>query len=312
MLRPALLALSCVAASASASAAERAAGRPTRIIDMHVHAYSADPRFDTRYTNPLTRTAMTASKDAEAHDRETFAAFQRYNIVKAVASGGDHDGVLRWRARDPGRILVGYAVTDPAKVDLAFLRKEHAAGRLHVIGEVGSQYAGLVPTDTGLEPLFALAEELDVPVGYHMHPGPPGAPYVGMPKMRAANGNPLLLEDVLVRHPKLRLYVMHAGWPMLDEMVGLLYAHPQVYVEVGAIAWSLPRPEFHRHLRRLVEGGFAGRVMFGTDQMVWPEVIGPSIEAVASAGFLTPEQKKDIFYGNAARFLRLEGSPTAR
>jgi predicted TIM-barrel fold metal-dependent hydrolase len=47
------------------------------------------------------------------------------------------------------------------------------------------------------------------------------------------------------------------------------------------------------------------RVMFGTDQMVWPGVIEPAIEAIESATFLTDEQKRQILYGNAARFLRL-------
>ena len=53
--------------------------------------------------------------------------------------------------------------------------------------------------------------------------GPPGAAYIGFPKYRMSLSNPLLLEEVLVRHPKLRLYVMHAGWPMLDQTIGLLW-----------------------------------------------------------------------------------------
>ena len=45
--------------------------------------------------------------------------------------------------------------------------------------------------------------------------------------------------------------------------------------------------------------------MFGSDQMIWPEVIGLAIEGIESADFLSAEQKADIFYNNAARFLRL-------
>lgn len=48
--------------------------------------------------------------------------------------------------------------------------------------------------------------------------------------------DPLLLEEVLLRHPKLRIYVMHAGWPNIDRIVGLLYAHPQVYVRLVGTA----------------------------------------------------------------------------
>jgi hypothetical protein len=46
--------------------------------------------------------------------------------------------------------------------------------------------------------------------------------------------------------------------------------------------------------------------MYGSDQMIWPDAVGLSIETIEEADFLTEEQKKDIFYNNAARFLRLE------
>lgn len=73
-------------------------------------------------------------------------------------------------------------------------------------------------------PYWALAEELDLTVGIHMGPGPPGAAYGAMPKYRMALSSALLLEEVFVRHPRLRVYFMHAGWPMLDDMLGLLWA----------------------------------------------------------------------------------------
>ena len=93
---------------------------------------------------------------------------------------------------------------------------------------------------------------------------------------------------------------------MIDQMIALLYTHPQVYVDVGVISWVLPRKEFHRYLQRLVEAGFGKRVMFGSDEMVWPQSLRIAIEAVETADFLTPSQKRDIFYNNAARFLRLQ------
>ena len=52
--------------------------------------------------------------------------------------------------------------------------------------------------------------------------------------------------------------------------------------------------------------------MYGSDQMIWPEVIGETIEAINTAEFLTEEQKRDILYNNAARFLRLSESEIAR
>jgi hypothetical protein len=44
----------------------------------------------------------------------------------------------------------------------------------------------------------------------------------------------------------------------------------------------------------------------------WPGVMGPSIDIIEEAPFLTTEQKADIFYLNAARFLRLDEATIAR
>lgn len=277
---------------------------PVEIIDMHMHAMATDARWTARVANPVTGQAMVATDEA-THREATFAAMKRTHIVKAMVSG-DYEAVLRWKQAAPDRVIVGYSFDDLASVDLEFLRKEKAAGRLDAIGEVGSQYEGVAPNDPRLEPFYALAEELDLPFALHMHPGPPGAAYIGFPKIRPALGDPLLLEDVLVRHPRLRLYVMHAGWPFLENMIALLNAYPQVYVDVGVIDWTKPRKEFDRYLRGLVEAGYGRRIMFGSDQMVWPEAIEMAVAAIQSADYLTAKQRGDIFYHNAARFLRLE------
>ena len=99
---------------------------------------------------------------------------------------------------------------------------------------------------------------------------------------------------------------------MLDDTMALLYTHPQVHVEIGIIAYFLPRAEFYRYLRTLVEAGFGKRVLFGSDQMVWPETIGRAIDVIQSAPFLSTAQKGDILYANAARFLKVSPDETAR
>lgn len=274
------------------------------VIDVHVHAYAKDQRWDQKIPNPLTGQPMTATNE-QAHMQATLAEMKKYNIVKAVVSN-DYQAVLRWKIASPESIIVSYGFDDPTALSLDFLRKEHAAGRLVSLGEVGVQYEGFAPNDPKMEPIYALAEELDIPLGIHVGLSKPGIAYDDSPKYRAALSNPMLLEEVLIRHPKLRLYVMHAGWPMLDQMIALMWAHPQVYVDVAVINWALPRAEFHSYLRRLVEAGFGQRIMFGSDQMVWPDAIGKAIEGVESAPFLTEQQKRDIFYNNAVRFFRLE------
>jgi predicted TIM-barrel fold metal-dependent hydrolase len=312
-----------VAFLAQVSAAPPRQAEP--ILDAHLHALSANgmgPPPVSTCTTPLTFSPRdprepynadrfaacdTVLKSPATDDEmlaQTLAIMTRYNVT-AIASG-PIDVVRRWHAAAPERIIP--ALMPNSRTTMAAIRTWVGDGTIRVLGELGFQYQGLLPTDDTPDAYFALAEELDIPVGVHVGPGAPGAPYVGYPKYEMRLTNPLLYENALTRHPKLRLYIMHAAWPMLDQIIALLYAHPQVYVDISLIDWYVPRKEFHFFLRRLVEAGFEKRIMFGSDQTIWPDALRIAIEGVESADFLTASQKRDIFYNNAARFLRLPRS----
>jgi predicted TIM-barrel fold metal-dependent hydrolase len=115
-----------------------------------------------------------------------------------------------------------------------------------------------------------------------------------------------LFEGVLAKHPKLWLWIMHAGYPMIDNLLTLLQANSHVYVDVAGLIWSYPIKEVNHYIQRIVEAGFEDRVMYGTDQLLWPNLMAQSINIIDTAEYLTPEQKRDILYNNAARFLRLD------
>ncbi|KAB2966422.1 MAG: amidohydrolase [Thermoanaerobaculia bacterium] len=298
-MRAIAVGLLIVLCGTSAPAEER---RP--ILDIHVHAFGFDQFGDPPPPNPVTGRRPEARTD-EAAMQATLRELDRLGIVAAYASGPLED-VLRWRAAAPGRV-VGGAFTIPGAPlpEPTRLRELFRTGELGMLGELGLQYLGLSADDPALDPYFALAEELDVPVGIHTGLSFPGTPYQCCPAFRTKLGRPGLIEEVLVRHPRLRVFLMHAGWPWLEETKAILALYPQVHADLSVIDWILPRAEFHAHLRALVEAGFAGRLMFGSDQMVWPEAIAMAIEGIESATFLTPEQKRAIFYDNAARFLRL-------
>jgi hypothetical protein len=299
-----ILSLILLTGFAPAAPAQKNEQNRPPVIDVHMHAYAKDERWTHKVPNPLTGQPMAATTE-QAHMQATLAEMKKYNIVKGVVSN-DYQAVLRWRAAAPDRIIAAYGFDDPSSPDLEFLRREHAAGRLGVMGELGLQYSGVAPNDPRMEPYWALAEELDMPVGIHTGLGFPNTPYRCCPKFRTSLGSPALLEEVLIRHPKLRVYLMHAGWPYLQETKAIMHVYPQVYADLAAIDWLRPREEFHEYLRALVRAGLGKRLLFGSDQMVWPEGIGMAIEGIESASFLTEEQKRDIFYNNAVGFLRLD------
>lgn len=283
-----------------ASIAATAAGQKSPpVFDAHVHAMVSDERWDANLSNPVSGVPLTARNSVD-HRRETLRELRRLGVTRAVVSG-DWKAVLEWKSEAPELVIASYAFADELP-DVSFLRKEHAAGRLEALGEIAVQYIGMAPDDPRLEPYYALAEELDLPIGIHIGPGRRGAAYRGTPKYRMALTDPLALEDVLTKHPRMRLYIMHAAWPRLDDLLGLLYAHPQVYVDVGVIVWNQPAAEFNHFLRRIVDAGYGKRVMFGSDQMVWTDAISLGINRIKSAAFLSESQKRDILFNNAQEF----------
>ena len=298
------------------------------VIDVHVHAMDESfPGLGPMCPNtsaftasdPNTKEAsfgwvreectpkLYASAKGE-YVKDVVAEMERLNVTAVVF--GDPGSVQKWRDAAPTRVIPGTGFNEGlppgARVALEALRKAFTKDGFKVMGEIGLQYEGLSPSDPSVDAYFALAEELDVPVAIHMGTGGSGRANVAMPSFRGSMGNPLLLEDLLARHPKLRVQVMHAGYPMIDNMLTLLQANSHVCVDVAGLIWSYPLKEVNRYVERLVDAGFEDRVMFGTDQMAWPKLMAYSISVIQNADYLTPKQKRDILYFNAARFLRLD------
>ncbi len=307
------------------------------VLDVHVHALAADdqgppplamctpidpmPTWDTSrplldnfiapFKQPACKDPVWSPQSDEELMRRSLAVMERNNVYGVVS--GTAKLVSAWQKAAPARVIPSLMPSLPLTQNLSDeLGKAKASGQLAVIGELGFQYDGISVTDPALEPLWAAAEKLDVPVAVHFGPGPPGVAYMPGSGYRARLSSPLQLEDILVRHPGLRVNVMHAGFPMLDDTLALLYAHPQVYVDTGVIVYTQPRPAFYRYLQALVDAGFGNRIMFGSDQMVWPETMERAIQVIQEAPFLSPQQKRDILYNNAARFLRLDAETVKR
>jgi len=295
----------CQAAASTASPSRqiRYAGP---IIDVHLH--TDPPASAIGAPNPVAG-APPASSAAELL-RAALQECEKYNIVRAEVNGWP--GTLElWVRADSARFIPAPMILrdspSPA-LEVRALRRQLLRGEAGAVGEILGQYVGLKPDDPALEPYWRLAEELDVPVMIHLGTSFPATAHSGYPAFRLSLGNPLLLEEALVRHPRLRVWVAHGGLPWSNEIFALMQQYPQLYIDIATINWMggpAGRAAFHSFLQQAMNRGLGKRIMFGSDQMAWPDAIDLAIEGVDSADFLTPEQKRDIFYANAVRFLRL-------
>ena len=265
-----------------------------KIIDVHMHSLQLDmlpAKMDTMigYERPAS---------AKALRNQTIDQLQRFNITKAVTSG-NAERLSELKKASPNRIIRSQWIPWDIKGDslqayLDSLSTWYEQGRFQVIGEVLTQYSGIAPSDSILDPLWSFAEREGIPVGIHINDLP-----ITCPDAFSNGCTPLPMKEVLAEHPDLKLYIMHGGYPHLQDMVDLMESYPQVYV--GA-TFHLKKGEQYRYLKGLIDAGFGDRIMFGSDQMLWPEQIGDFVNLIQNAGFLSEKQKQDIFYDNAARF----------
>ncbi len=255
---------------------------------------------------------------------------QQYNIVKAVVSSREFELVREWSQNSPVSTIPAIQLgeldieekyrqqtammseevatsddsgsqTDLENLfDIPLLTKLIESGELLCLGEITTQYDGIAPNSKLLQPLYELAIKYDIPVGIHMAGfGAPRPGYV------TRFGDPLLLEEILVKYPDLRIYVMHMGFPFVDEMAMIMRRYKNVYVDISAVSWMMPRTVYYQYLEKLINYGLGKRIMFGTDQVWWPEAIGVAVNGIREATFLSNAQKADIFYNNAERFFGL-------
>lgn len=281
----------------------------TKIIDMHIHSYSQDEFLELAHEQD--HYGKKGSKDAESHRLETFAAFEKFNIVKAMVSGNP-ESVEEWAAKDNNqRVIRGILMFSPEDYDMDSVKFEQMVKdkKIEIFGETAPYYGGTTLSDSIWQPYLRICEKYDIPVAVHLGGGDPGGTYTWSPKARLILGDPYLIEDVLVNYPKLRIYMMHAGgedWP--EHALRLMAYYPQLYTDVAVMLWVEPNTQRYikEFLRNTKEAGYLNRVMFGSDQMTWPYAIEKSINFLNSLDFLTEQEKEDIFYNNAAKFLKLE------
>jgi predicted TIM-barrel fold metal-dependent hydrolase len=290
------------------------------VIDMHCHIYSAlshtYPFQNYKVGNDMKfrDTVFTSPKNYVEHLKAVIEQNTKYNVVLTYASC-DSKALDTINKINTGKFFPSFEVwpTRELLTDKKFieqLKLKIKKGEVRGIGEVANFYTGIAPNDPVLDTLYRIAEENDLPLGIHLGTTGRGA-QTSYPNMRLEYANPLMLQDVLIKFPKLRLYIMHAGVPFFpEETFAMLYMFPKLYVDISALpfmsyAYAYSRESLKEFLTNAVKYGFINRVMFGSDEWLYPGFIGLSIDFINQVDYLTETQKRDILYNNAARFLKL-------
>jgi len=154
----------------------------------------------------------------------------------------------------------------------------------------------IYPNDHKLWPLYRKAEELGIPVVLHVGCTPFGH------LVKLTQAQPLLLDEVAIAFPRLKLVLPHLGTLWHHESFMLVEKHPNVYIDMAAYPYEL---------RELVTPKIVERIgtrkwLFGTDFPMPYEGrthrMADFVEVVDALP-LTAEVKQGMFSGNLERLL---------
>ena len=280
-------------------------GQP--VIDVHLHLYRGDVKSEHYNPENLGKGEALDS----LREQWVLGTLSRNQVVLAIA-GGSPKYAGEYAEADT-RIWAGITFPCSAMVDRDWpcekefmsyeeLRELYNEKNLRAMGETLFNYYGIPPTDPRLDPYWRLASELQLPVGVHADAGPPNVNKKERPNYRPDYADPELLRPVLEKYPDLKLYLMHFGDSYSEQAIALMKDFPGVYCDISAISLYQPREVWEPNLRRLYSEGLGDRLMFGSD---FEGTIEENLRVIFNIGWLNEEQKRDIMYFNAARFLRL-------
>jgi predicted TIM-barrel fold metal-dependent hydrolase len=152
-------------------------------------------------------------------------------------------------------------------------------------------YQHFYPNAAKIYPLYAKAQELDIPVLMHMG----SSIFTGS---RLKYGDPIYIDDVAVDFPKLNVLQAHSGRPFwYEKAAALSRIHENVFMEIS----GLPPQKLLTYFPELER--IAHKVIYGSD---WPSVptIKENIMALQDLN-INEEAKRKILGENAARLLKI-------
>ncbi len=232
------------------------------IIDAHSHAW----RYPDHFQEDFRRQAIQARAGQEVDLTVKYSEYQDTSPeeVRTIVFGGkarlsglwvEDQYVADYVSAHPDS-LIGFLSVDPTQKDW---EKELYVGHQE-LGLKGIKllpmYAGFMPDDSMLDPLWSYADQHALPVLLHT-----GTTFVSQALL--AYTLPRNLDPVAIRYPEVKIILAHLSHPYEAECVAVIRKHPNVYADISALHY---RPlQLHNSLMLVQEYGVWDKVLFGTD-----------------------------------------------
>jgi predicted TIM-barrel fold metal-dependent hydrolase len=279
-------------------------------IDVHTHAEVGGDGHTS--LSPQLLKASEAYFKAHGHRQPTvdeMAAYYRERHMAAVVFTVDaehvtghppipNEEVAQSCAAHPG-VLIPFASIDPHRGPAGVREARRLVSDFGVRGfKFHPSLQGFSPDDRIAYPLYEAIEELGVPALFHTGQTGIGAGLPGGGGIRLRYSNPMLVDDVAVDFPELRIILAHPSFPWQDEALAVATHKPYVYIDLSGWSPKYFPPLLVRYANTLLRD----KVLFGSD---YPVITPDRWLADFDKLDIKPEVRPKILKDNAARLLGL-------
>lgn len=283
-------------------------------IDIHTHAEEpcCGPRDDgydefqagmaAYFRNPAGARGMLPTV-------EETAAYYRERRIAAVIFPVDAEretGFRRYSNDDVARIcaensdiLIPFASIDPWKGKMAVREARRLIADYGIRGfKFHPTMQGFCPNDRMAYPLYEAIEEAGAIALFHTGQTGVGSGMRGGMGMRLKFSNPMMVDDVAVDFPDLKIILAHPSFPWQEEALAVCQHKPNVYIDLSG--WS-PK-YFPEILVKYANSLLKKKMLFGSD---WPAITPDRWLADFETADFRDEVRPLILKENARRLLNL-------
>jgi len=282
-------------------------------IDVHTHAEVG--RDGRGSLNPELLGASADYFKAHGHRQPTIdemAAYYRERRMAAVVFTVDaehatghpripNEEIAEDCAKHPD-VLIPFASIDPHKGRAGVREARRLVEEYGVRGfKLHPSIQGFAPDDRLAYPLYEAIEELGAVALFHTGQTGIGARVRGGGGIRLKFSNPMLVDDVAVDFPDLRIILAHPSFPWQDEALAVATHKEHVHIDLSGWSPKYFPPQLVRYANTLLQD----KVLFGSDYPVLtPDRWLADFATLDVKDAVRPKILKD----NAARLLLREQS----
>jgi uncharacterized protein len=247
-------------------------------IDVHTHA-EVSASGDTSLPDELNKAAKDYFKTDKRPTLKEIAAYYRERNMAAVVFTVDAEAATGTKAvpneevaqaaKDNPDVLIPFASIDPHKGKLGVRQAQRLVTDYGVRGfKFHPNVQAFYPNDRMAYPLYEAIEEAGAIALFHTGQTGIGAGAPGGGGIRLKYSDPMLVDDVAVDFPGLRIILAHPSFPWQDEALAVATHKPLVYIDLSGWSPKYFPPQLVQYANTLLKD----KILFGSDYpMISPD-----------------------------------------